>query len=146
MRSPCNDIFCVYSYKLELCVYYGWKKTSKILKSIYVYILNILRLHRIKISNLVHFFLTKTFMSTMRMLTYCKSLYILFRWACCSPLISSFITQHQIDKLNRTKLPIRERIGNVPQFPIGVDVAVAEVGTTNRLGFQLLMYQTYIYS
>ncbi|KAL8098239.1 hypothetical protein AgCh_031116 [Apium graveolens] len=28
--------------------------------------------------------------------------------------------------MNRTKLPIRERIGNVPQFPIGVDVAVAE--------------------
>ncbi|KAL8088576.1 hypothetical protein AgCh_038381 [Apium graveolens] len=26
-----------------------------------------------------------------------------------------------------TKLPIRERIGNVPQFPIGVDVAVAEL-------------------
>ena len=45
-----------------------------------------------------------------------------------------------------TKLPIRERIGNVPQFPIGVDVAVAEVGTTNRLGFQLLMYHImYIY-
>ncbi|KAL8099554.1 hypothetical protein AgCh_031990 [Apium graveolens] len=28
--------------------------------------------------------------------------------------------------MNRTKLPIRERIGNVLQFPIGVDVAVAE--------------------
>ncbi|KAL8155424.1 hypothetical protein AgCh_000710 [Apium graveolens] len=28
--------------------------------------------------------------------------------------------------MNRTKLPIRERIGNIPQFPIGVDVAVAE--------------------
>ena len=46
--------------------------------------------------------------------------------------------------MNKTKLPIRERIGNVPQFPIGVDVAVAQVGTTNRLGFQLLMYQTYV--
>ena len=46
----------LYSYTLELCVYYAWKRTSKILKSIYVYILNILRLHRIKISNLVHFF------------------------------------------------------------------------------------------
>ena len=55
-----------------------------------------------------------------------------------------FITQHQIGKMNRTKLPIRERIGNIPQFPIGVDVAVAEVGTTNRIGFQLLMYQTYV--
>ncbi|KAL8113859.1 hypothetical protein AgCh_020953 [Apium graveolens] len=43
--------------------------------------------------------------------------------------------------MNRTKLPIRERIGNVPQFSIGVDAAVAEVGATNRLGFQLLMYQ-----
>ncbi|KAL8110706.1 hypothetical protein AgCh_026445 [Apium graveolens] len=43
-----------------------------------------------------------------------------------------------------TKLPICKRFGNVPQFPIGVDVAVAEVGTTNRLGFQLLMYQTYV--
>ncbi|KAL8121471.1 hypothetical protein AgCh_018265 [Apium graveolens] len=41
--------------------------------------------------------------------------------------------------MNRTKVPIHERIGNVPQFPIGVDVAVAEVGTTNRLGFQLLI-------
>ncbi|KAL8149138.1 hypothetical protein AgCh_006227 [Apium graveolens] len=29
--------------------------------------------------------------------------------------------------MNRTKLPIRERIGNVPQLPIGIDVAVAEV-------------------
>ncbi|KAL8107540.1 hypothetical protein AgCh_024090 [Apium graveolens] len=29
--------------------------------------------------------------------------------------------------MNRTKLPIRERIGNIPQFPIGVDVAVAEI-------------------
>ncbi|KAL8108067.1 hypothetical protein AgCh_024489 [Apium graveolens] len=28
--------------------------------------------------------------------------------------------------MNRTKLSIRERIGNVPQFPIGVDVVVAE--------------------
>ena len=91
MRSLCNDT--LYSYKRELCVYYAWKRTSKILKSIYVYILNILRLHRIKISNLVHFFLTKTFMSIMRMLIYCKSLYILFWWACCSPLLSSFITQ-----------------------------------------------------
>ncbi|KAL8116679.1 hypothetical protein AgCh_023004 [Apium graveolens] len=26
-----------------------------------------------------------------------------------------------------TKLPIRERIGNVPQFPVGVDVVVAEI-------------------
>ena len=113
-------------------------------KYICICILNILRLGRVKITNLVHYFLTKTFMSTMRRLIYCKLLYILFWWACCSPLLSSFITQHQIDKMNRTKLPIRERIGNVPQFPIGVDIAVAEVGTTNRLGFQLLMYQTYV--
>ncbi|KAL8104283.1 hypothetical protein AgCh_028487 [Apium graveolens] len=28
--------------------------------------------------------------------------------------------------MNRTKLPIRKRLGNVPQFPIGVDVAVAK--------------------
>ncbi|KAL8120639.1 hypothetical protein AgCh_017714 [Apium graveolens] len=28
--------------------------------------------------------------------------------------------------MNGTKLPIREWIGNVPQFPIGIDVAVAE--------------------
>ncbi|KAL8155368.1 hypothetical protein AgCh_000667 [Apium graveolens] len=28
--------------------------------------------------------------------------------------------------MNRTKLPIRERIGNVPQFPVGVDAVVAE--------------------
>ncbi|KAL8112634.1 hypothetical protein AgCh_020080 [Apium graveolens] len=33
----------------------------------------------------------------------------------------------QIEKMNRTKLPIRKRLGNVPQFPIGVDVAVAEI-------------------
>ena len=47
--------------------------------------------------------------------------------------------------MNMTKLPIRKQIGNVPQFPVGVDAVVAEVGTTNRLGFQLLMYQTYVY-
>ncbi|KAL8134233.1 hypothetical protein AgCh_009329 [Apium graveolens] len=28
--------------------------------------------------------------------------------------------------MNRTKLPIHERIGNVPQFPVGVDAVVAE--------------------
>ncbi|KAL8099343.1 hypothetical protein AgCh_031845 [Apium graveolens] len=39
--------------------------------------------------------------------------------------------------MNKTKLPIRERIGNVPQFPVGVDVAVAEVVTINRLGHSL---------
>ncbi|KAL8119456.1 hypothetical protein AgCh_016830 [Apium graveolens] len=43
----------------------------------------------------------------------------------------------KIDKMNRTKLPIRKRIGNIPQFPVGVDAAVDEVGTTNRLGFIL---------
>ncbi|KAL8147582.1 hypothetical protein AgCh_005050 [Apium graveolens] len=39
--------------------------------------------------------------------------------------------------MNRTKLPIRKRLGNVPQFPIGVDVAVAEyrvVDCVLRLG------------
>ncbi|KAL8145780.1 hypothetical protein AgCh_003797 [Apium graveolens] len=35
--------------------------------------------------------------------------------------------------MNRTKLPIRERIGNVPQFPIGVDVAVAEYRVVDYL-------------
>ena len=114
-------------------------------KYICTYILNILRLGHGKISNLVHFFLTKTFMSTMRMLIYCKSLYILFWWACCSPLLSSFIRQYQIDKMNRTKLPIRKRLVNVPQFSGSVDAAVAEVGATNRLGFQLLMNQIYVY-
>ncbi|KAL8110753.1 hypothetical protein AgCh_026481 [Apium graveolens] len=39
--------------------------------------------------------------------------------------------------MNRTKLPIHERIGNVPQFPVGVDAAVAEVGATNRLELKL---------
>ena len=126
-------------------MYYAWKRTSNILKSIYVYILNILRLGRVKITNLVHFFLTKNLMSAMRMLIYYKLIYILFWWACCSPLLSSFITQQQIDKMNRIKLPIRERIGNVLQFPVGVDAVVAEVGSTHRLGFQLLMYQTYVY-
>ncbi|KAL8134577.1 hypothetical protein AgCh_009558 [Apium graveolens] len=29
--------------------------------------------------------------------------------------------------MNRTKLPIHERIGNVPQLPIGIEVAVAEI-------------------
>ncbi|KAL8134674.1 hypothetical protein AgCh_009629 [Apium graveolens] len=33
--------------------------------------------------------------------------------------------------MNRTKLPINERIGNVSQFPIGVDVAVAEAVNAN---------------
>ncbi|KAL8103169.1 hypothetical protein AgCh_027636 [Apium graveolens] len=41
--------------------------------------------------------------------------------------------------MNRIKLPIHERLGNVPQFPVGVDAVVAEVGTTSRLGFQLLL-------
>ncbi|KAL8147245.1 hypothetical protein AgCh_004826 [Apium graveolens] len=41
--------------------------------------------------------------------------------------------------MNRTKLPIRKRLGNVLQFPIGVDAIIAEVGSTNRLGFQLLI-------
>ena len=71
-------------------------------------------------------------------------LYMLFWWACCSPLLSSFITQHQLDKMNMTKLPIRKRLENVPQFSGSVDAAVAEVGATNRLGFQLLMNQTYV--
>ncbi|KAL8091817.1 hypothetical protein AgCh_034177 [Apium graveolens] len=31
--------------------------------------------------------------------------------------------------MNRIKLPIRERIGNVQQFPVGVDAVVAEVIT-----------------
>ncbi|KAL8115194.1 hypothetical protein AgCh_021867 [Apium graveolens] len=34
--------------------------------------------------------------------------------------------------MNRTKLPIRKRSGNVPQFPIGVDVAVAEDRSRTR--------------
>ncbi|KAL8135142.1 hypothetical protein AgCh_009972 [Apium graveolens] len=49
------------------------------------------------------------------------------KWAGCSPLLSSFITQQQIDKMNMIKLPIREWLGNVPQFPTGVDVVVAEI-------------------
>ncbi|KAL8115958.1 hypothetical protein AgCh_022454 [Apium graveolens] len=36
--------------------------------------------------------------------------------------------------MNKTKLSIRKRIGNVPQFPVGVDATIAEVETTNRLG------------
>ncbi|KAL8126646.1 hypothetical protein AgCh_013777 [Apium graveolens] len=36
--------------------------------------------------------------------------------------------------MNRTKLPIRKRLENVPQFSGSVDAAVAEVGATNRLG------------
>ncbi|KAL8124545.1 hypothetical protein AgCh_012263 [Apium graveolens] len=41
--------------------------------------------------------------------------------------------------MNRTKLPIRKRLENVLQSSGSVDAAVAEVGTTNRLGFQLLI-------
>ena len=47
--------------------------------------------------------------------------------------------------MNRIKLSIREQIGNTSQFPVGIDAALAEVGTTNRLGFQLLMNQIYVY-
>ncbi|KAL8104336.1 hypothetical protein AgCh_028519 [Apium graveolens] len=43
--------------------------------------------------------------------------------------------------MNRTKLPIRKRLENVLPSSGSVDAAVAEVETTNRLGFQLLMYQ-----
>ncbi|KAL8091504.1 hypothetical protein AgCh_033937 [Apium graveolens] len=35
--------------------------------------------------------------------------------------------EYKIDKRNRIKLPIHERIGNVPQFPVGVDAIVAEL-------------------
>ncbi|KAL8124908.1 hypothetical protein AgCh_012542 [Apium graveolens] len=35
--------------------------------------------------------------------------------------------------MNRTKLPIRKRLENVPQSSGSVDAAVAEVGATNRL-------------
>ena len=41
-------------------------------------------------------------------------------------------------------LPIRKRLENVPQSFESVDAAVAEVEITNRLDFQLLMYQTYV--
>ncbi|KAL8127364.1 hypothetical protein AgCh_014327 [Apium graveolens] len=41
--------------------------------------------------------------------------------------------------MNKTKLPIRKRLGNVPQFSGSVDAAVAEVGATIRLGFQLFI-------
>ncbi|KAL8121400.1 hypothetical protein AgCh_018219 [Apium graveolens] len=41
-------------------------------------------------------------------------------------MLSSFITQQQIEKMNMTKLPIRKRLGNVPQFSGSVDAAVAE--------------------
>ncbi|KAL8121317.1 hypothetical protein AgCh_018158 [Apium graveolens] len=44
-----------------------------------------------------------------------------------------YLLVEKIDKMNKTKLPIRKWIGNVPQFPVGVDAVVAEVGTTNRL-------------
>ena len=46
--------------------------------------------------------------------------------------------------MNMTKLPIRKRLENVLQSSESVDAAVAEVGATNRLGFQLLMNQTYV--
>ncbi|KAL8100919.1 hypothetical protein AgCh_032972 [Apium graveolens] len=47
-----------------------------------------------------------------------------------------FITQQQIEKMNRTKLPIRKRLGNIPQFPVGADAVIAEyvvVGCLLRL-------------
>ncbi|KAL8156357.1 hypothetical protein AgCh_001451 [Apium graveolens] len=40
--------------------------------------------------------------------------------------------------MNKTKLPIRKRLENVPQFSGSVDAAVAEVGATNRLGLGVL--------
>ncbi|KAL8094599.1 hypothetical protein AgCh_036220 [Apium graveolens] len=52
------------------------------------------------------------------------------------------IREQQIDKMNMTKLPIRKRIGNVLQFPVGVDAAVVEVGTTNGLAKSSLEYMT----
>ena len=144
LRSPCNDIF-IQLYTGTLCVLCMEEDFQYFEKYICIYIYWIFCDFIASSYQLGSFRLTKTFMSIMSRLIYCKSLYILFWWACCSPLLSSFITQHQIDKMNRTKLLIRERIGNIPQFSVGVDAVVAEVGTTNRLGFQLLMYQTYVY-
>ncbi|KAL8088745.1 hypothetical protein AgCh_038507 [Apium graveolens] len=40
--------------------------------------------------------------------------------------------------MNRTKLPIRKRLENVPQSSESVDAAVAEVGATNRLANPIL--------
>ncbi|KAL8099975.1 hypothetical protein AgCh_032295 [Apium graveolens] len=39
----------------------------------------------------------------------------------------------EIDMMNRFKLPIREWIGNVPQFPVGVDAVVAEYAVDDCL-------------
>ncbi|KAL8124604.1 hypothetical protein AgCh_012304 [Apium graveolens] len=44
----------------------------------------------------------------------------------CNDPTSMETSSSQIDKMNRTKLPIRERIGSIPQFPIGVEVTIAE--------------------
>ena len=57
----------------------------------------------------------------------------------CSPLLSFYITQQQLDKMDRTKLPVRDRVRNTPQFPAEVVTAIVEVGATNRLGLQLLV-------
>ncbi|KAL8122500.1 hypothetical protein AgCh_019005 [Apium graveolens] len=42
----------------------------------------------------------------------------------------------KIDKMNRTKLPIRERIGSVLQLPIGIEVTVAEGSGAPKLEVQ----------
>ena len=132
----------LYSYTLELCVYYAWKRTSKILKSIYVYILNILRLHRIKISTWFisfdqdfHEYYENAHI--LLIIIHIISVGLLFT-------LAFFFHHTTTDRKDEQDQAPNQRIGNVPQFPIGIDVAVAEVGTTNRLGFQILMYQTYV--
>ena len=135
----------LYSYELELCVYYAWKRTSKILKSIYIHIYWIF-------CDLVVLRYQTWFISSWPRLSWvlweCSNIvnyYTYYFGGLVAHPCFFFITQQQIEKMNRTKLPIRKQLGNVPQFPVGVDAVTAEVGSTNRLGFQLLMYQTYVY-
>ena len=82
---------------------------------------------------------------------YYKNIYILlisniyyFGGLFCSPLLYFYITQQQLNKMDRAKRPVRDWVRNAPQFPTEVVSAIPEVGATNRLGVQHLVLQIHV--
>jgi hypothetical protein len=63
-----------------------------------------------------------------------------FGGPCCSPLHYLFISQQQLDQMARLQTTRRKRVGVIRELPVDVIAAIAEVGATDRLGLQLLVY------
>ena len=124
MRSPCNDIFFIQLYTRTLCIFCMEEDFQYFEKYICIYTEYFATSSHYDIK-LGSFLLTKTFMSIMSRLIYCKSLYILFWWACCSPLLYFFITQQQLGKMARLQQTQRKRVGSVPRLPVDVVAAIA---------------------